>query len=111
MKNWFYMLVLKDFWKKVILTTFGVAVSKTFLECINGKKLIFFIDALEFIADCAETKFELLQYLYDMAAEYQNVYIVTSCRTSDKNAFIKLETNFSIKKILLESIWTNYNRR
>lgn len=64
------------------------------LECINGKKLIFFIDALEFIADCAETKFELLQYLYDMAAEYQNVYIVTSCRTSDKNAFIKLETNF-----------------
>ena len=67
------------------------------LESINGKKLIFFIDALEFIADCAETKFELLQYLYDMAAEYQNVYIVTSCRTSDKNAFIKLETNFSIK--------------
>ena len=67
------------------------------LECINGNKLIFFIDALEFIADCAETKFELLQYLYDMAAEYQNVYIVTSCRTSDKNAFIKLETNFSIK--------------
>lgn len=67
------------------------------LECINGKKLIFFIDALEFIADCAETKFELLQYLYDMAAEYQNVYIVSSCRTSDKNAFIKLETNFSIK--------------
>ncbi|WP_270491040.1 SMEK domain-containing protein [Holdemanella porci] len=67
------------------------------LECINGKKLIFFIDALEFIADCAETKFELLQYLYDMAAEYQNVYIVTSCRTSDKSAFIKLETNFSIK--------------
>ena len=67
------------------------------LECINGKKLIFFIDALKFIADCAETKFELLQYLYDMAAEYQNVYIVTSCRTSDKNAFIKLETNFSIK--------------
>lgn len=31
------------------------------LECINGKKLIFFIDALEFIADCAETKFELLE--------------------------------------------------
>ena len=26
-----------------------------------GKKLIFFIDALEFIADCAETKFELLE--------------------------------------------------
>lgn len=67
------------------------------LECVNGRKLIFFIDALEFIADCAETKFELLQYLYNMAAEYQNVYIITSCRTSDKNAFFKLETNFNIK--------------
>ena len=67
------------------------------LECVNGRKLIFYIDALEFIADCAETKFELLQYLYNMAAEYQNVYIITSCRTSDKNAFFKLETNFNIK--------------
>lgn len=67
------------------------------LECVNGRKLIFFIDALEFIADCAETKFELLQYLYNMAAEYKNVYIITSCRTSDKNAFFKLETNFQIK--------------
>ncbi|MCB6202955.1 SMEK domain-containing protein [Extibacter muris] len=67
------------------------------LNFLNGKKIVFFIDALEFIADCAQTKFELLQYLYDVAAKYQNVYILTSCRTSDKNAFIKLETNFSIK--------------
>lgn len=67
------------------------------LEYLNGKKLIIFIDALEFIADCPKTKFELLQYLYDIAAKHENVYILTSCRTSDKNAFIKLETNFSIK--------------
>jgi hypothetical protein len=67
------------------------------LECLNGKKIIFFIDALEFIADCAKTKFELLQYLYDLVGKYENVYILTSCRTSDKNAFIKLETNFAIK--------------
>lgn len=67
------------------------------LEYLNGKKLIFFIDALEFIADCAKTKYELLQYLYDIAGDYENVYIVTSCRTSDKNAFIKLQTNFAIR--------------
>ena len=67
------------------------------LECINGRKIIFFIDALEFIADCTGTKFELLQYLYNLASEYQNVHIITSCRTSDKNAFFKLETNFHIK--------------
>lgn len=67
------------------------------LKYINGKKIVFFIDALEFIADCAKTKFELLKYLYDIANEHKNVYIVTSCRTSDKTAFTKLETNFSIK--------------
>lgn len=67
------------------------------LECLNGKKIIFLIDALEFIADSPKTKFELLQYLYDISDKYANVYILTSCRTSDKNAFIKLETNFSIK--------------
>ena len=69
------MLALKDFWKKVISTIFGDCCLQDVLECVNGRKLIIFIDALEFIADCAETKFELLQYLYDMAAEYQNVYI------------------------------------
>ena len=59
------------------------------LECINGKKLIFFIDALEFIADCAETKFELLQYLYDMAAERAGISrdsFLDSEEMLDKNA-------------------------
>lgn len=74
------------------------------LKYINGKKLVFFVDALEFIADCAETKFELLQYLYDIVKEYQNVYIVTSCRSSDKNAFIKLETKFAIKIYEIDNI-------
>ncbi len=67
------------------------------LECLNGKKIFFLIDALEFIADSPNTKFELLQYLYDISSKYQNVHILTSCRTSDKNAFIKLETNFLVK--------------
>ena len=67
------------------------------LEYLNGKKLIIFIDALEFIADCPKTKLELLQYLYEITKNYENVYIVTSCRTSDKKAFIKLESMFSIK--------------
>lgn len=74
------------------------------LKYINGKKLIFFIDALEFIADCAETKFELLQYLYEISTKFKNVYIITSCRTSDKNAFIKLETRFSIEIYKVENI-------
>ena len=58
------------------------------IECLNGKKIIFFIDALEFIADAPKTKLDLLDSLYNIVQEYENAYIITSCRTSDKNAFI-----------------------
>ena len=64
------------------------------LACINSS-ITFFIDALEFIADC-KTKLDLLNVLYDCAKEYTNVRIITSCRTSDRNAFIKLERDFDI---------------
>lgn len=67
------------------------------LEWISGKRIVFFIDALEFIADCSTNKIELLQRLYDVAAKYPNVYVITSCRTSDKNAFIKIQTKYEIK--------------
>ena len=74
------------------------------LTYINGKKLTFFIDALEFIADCRQTKFELLQQLYIIAQTYENVYIVTSCRSSEKGAFIKLETNLGIHSYLVDDL-------
>jgi len=66
------------------------------LACLNDKSVVFFIDALEFIADC-KTKLDLLNVLYDCAKENSNVRIITSCRTSDRNAFIKLEGNFDIQ--------------
>lgn len=70
---------------------------KKILELLNGKKIVFFIDALEFIADASKTKFDLLESLYNIAEQYENVYIITSCRTSDKNAFLKLESKYNIK--------------
>lgn len=66
------------------------------LECLNGKKIIFFIDALEFIADASKTKLDLLESLYNVVQKYENAYIITSCRTSDKNAFIKIESKYNI---------------
>lgn len=66
------------------------------LACLNHKSVVFFIDALEFIADC-KTKLDLLNVLYDCAKEYPNIRILTSCRTSDRSAFIKLEGNFDVK--------------
>ena len=66
------------------------------LACLDDKSVVFFIDALEFISDC-KTKLDLINILYDCAKEYQDVRIITSCRTSDRNAFIKLEGNYNVQ--------------
>lgn len=64
------------------------------LEYLNGKPIVFFIDSLEFIADI-RTKFDLLCGLYEYTKKYPATKIITSCRTSDKNAFMKIESNYS----------------
>lgn len=67
-------------------------------------KVVFFIDALEFIADCTVEKIELLQSLYNTAGKYDNKYVITTCRTEDRNAFLKLQTKYSIKTYEIEDI-------
>lgn len=74
------------------------------LELINGKKIVFFIDALEFIADSPKIQLDLFETLYSIVKRYENSYIVTSCRTSDKNAFLKLESNYSIQTYDIDDI-------
>lgn len=75
------------------------------LHFLLGEKIFFFIDALEFIADCYE-KIELMQQLYEIVKKHENAYIYTSCRSSDKNAFIKLESYYNIKAYELSEIST-----
>ncbi|WP_160687102.1 SMEK domain-containing protein [Clostridium sp. C2-6-12] len=72
----------------------GFNVGQT-LEYLGDKPVIFFIDSLEFIAD-SRTKLDLLCVLYESAKKYPSSKIITSCRTSDKNAFLKIESNYSI---------------
>ena len=76
------------------------------LHLLLGEKIFFFIDALEFIADCYE-KNELMQQLYEIVEKHENAYIYTSCRSSDKNAFIKLESHYNIKAYELGEISTD----
>ena len=66
------------------------------LRYLNGKKIVFYIDALEFIADGRRTNIDLLQHLYEVTSNFKNAHIVTSCRTSDKNAFFRLSTCYKI---------------
>lgn len=65
------------------------------LEYLNGKPVVFFIDSLEFIAD-SRTKLDLLCVLFECTKKYPSAKIITSCRTSDKNAFMKIESSYSI---------------
>lgn len=66
-----------------------------------NKRIYIYIDALEFIADAPKTKHDLLFQLYNDAVNYEYVYIITSCRSSDKNAFLKIESHFSIQTVEL----------
>lgn len=38
-----------------------------------------------------------MQEIYRLADKYSNVYIITSCRTTDSSAFMKINTKYRIK--------------
>ena len=67
-----------------------------------NKKLIIFIDALEFIADALKAKLDILFHLYEIIQQNQYIYIISSCRTSDKNAFLKLDSAYNITSFELD---------
>ena len=76
---------------------------KIFDELFNHK-IVIFIDALEFIADYSSDKYSVLQELYDIASEHANVFIISSCRTTDRNSFIKLHTKYDVVTYEVEDI-------
>lgn len=79
---------LEDIWRINLRKAFSY---------LKYKNLFIYIDALEFIADCSKAKMNLLQQIYEIAKDYNNIYIITSCRTSDKKAFINIESKYNIK--------------
>lgn len=70
---------------------------------LNDKPVTFFIDSLEFISD-VPSKLDLLQSLYELAKNHPNVKIITSCRSSDETAFIKIDSKYSVAPILVEPL-------
>ena len=74
------------------------------LECLNGKPICFYIDSLEFIADASKTKLDLLQSLYSVVSKFDNAQIITSCRTNDKTAFVKIHSLYAVESILVPEL-------
>lgn len=80
---------LEDIW--------GLDIGKT-IEYLKKKKLYIYIDELEFIVDCSKTKMDLLQQIYEIVKGHNNIFIITSCRTCDRTAFVKIENIYQIKR-------------
>ena len=72
------------------------------IKYLADQNLYIFIDSLEFIADAPKSQLDILYYLYGLANENQHVHIITSCRTNDKNAFLKLASTYDILTIELD---------
>ena len=66
------------------------------IHWLGKQRLYIFIDAIEFIADCGENAFVSLQEIYRLADTYDNVFIITSCRSTDSTAFFKIDTRYRI---------------
>lgn len=71
---------------------------------LRDKSVTIFIDSLEFIADAPSTKMDLLQSLYELAKKHPNVKIITSCRSSDETAFIKLDSKYTVMPFLIQPL-------
>ena len=70
---------------------------------VSNSKIYIVIDALEFISDKSQ-RYNILVQLYDFAYKYSNITIITTCRTSDRSAFLKLENNYDIQCFEVEPI-------
>ncbi len=77
---------------------------KDMLIYLNNKPIVFYIDSLEFIADAPKSKIDLLQALYELVKEYPNARIITSCRSSDETAFLKIDSKYEIERFIVGNL-------
>lgn len=67
------------------------------LKYAGDKRIVFYIDALEFIADGAKADQDVLFDLYDHAKKYSNVFVLVSCRKNDYSAFKHLAGEYGLR--------------
>ena len=77
------------------------------IQWLNNELLYIFIDAIEFIADCGNNSFLLLQEIYRIAEKYSNVRVITSCRSTDSSAFMKINAKYKIKTYEVPNLSTS----
>ncbi len=67
------------------------------------EEVYFFVDALEFMAD-NKNQFDILFSLLERINSFTNAYFMCSCRSSDRGAFIRVESEYKFKVYETEPI-------
>ena len=66
------------------------------LKYVGNNRIVFFIDALEFIADMSVTKIDIIDELCYLANNSDNASLLMSCRSTDRAHFHKLEAKYNV---------------
>lgn len=74
------------------------------LNFLQGKRVIIYIDALEYLASVGKSTKELLQTLLNEISKHTGLFFIASCRSCDVNAFVKLIGLFNFQKFVVDII-------
>lgn len=74
------------------------------LKYLNNRRIVFFIDSLEFIADASKSKIDLLQSLFELVSNHSNAVIITSCRSCDETAFFAIDSKYFAEKVFVDRL-------
>lgn len=60
----------------------------------SKKEFYFFVDAIEFVADCGNVVFDRLEELYRLTTLYSNVRVIITCRSVDSSKLYNLNGRY-----------------
>lgn len=60
----------------------------------SEKEFYFFVDAIEFVADCGNIVFDRLEELYRLTTLFSNVRVIITCRTVDSSKLYNLNSRY-----------------
>lgn len=70
----------------------------------SEKEFYFFVDAVEFVADCGNVVFDRLEEIYRLTTLYSNVRVIITCRTVDSSKLYNLNSRYVQKTYEIPSL-------
>lgn len=86
---------LRDIWRGDL---------RQLLFALGGKRIYLFVDALEYISDGGRKERALLRQIFEVASQFDNAYVIASCRSSESKAFSEIISYYDIFRYELEEL-------